>query len=297
MKFTTRSETQISEIWTHNHQLLFSGWMLLLFLICIIPTAVFGQTLTVPGTGACEKVLLQIALSYNELHPENQVIIPPSTGSGGGIKAVSADKATLARVARPLSEQERESSLEYRPFARDAILFTTGNKIRIKNLSSNQLSAIFTGTTESWYELDNSINQNNALIRVLVRENTDSSLQIIRQRMQGFSEDQFSTRSKTVYHDYEMLRMLQKYPTSIGWLTGSSLIDNEQHLGIIQVDGVAPTAENIRRGIYPLIAEYALVYKEQTLSTEARGFIEFVFSAQGAKVLNRFGLIPIQGNQ
>ena len=88
---------------------------LLLIAVLIIPaTPVFGENFDIPGTGACEPILTELARSFNEANPGDNVTVPPSTGSGGGITAVLKGQSRLARVARPLKEAELQQGLSTR---------------------------------------------------------------------------------------------------------------------------------------------------------------------------------------
>lgn len=64
-------------------------WVLILF---AAPPA-WGETLSIPGTGACEPILADLAAAFNKAHPGDQVVVPRSSGSGGGIQAVLKGEA------------------------------------------------------------------------------------------------------------------------------------------------------------------------------------------------------------
>src|SRR6201991_2000762 len=71
----------------------------------------YAGDLSVVGTGDGIDLLRALGAAYTADHPETNVIVPPSVGSGGGIAAVGSDKEVLARVARPLSDSEMEAGL------------------------------------------------------------------------------------------------------------------------------------------------------------------------------------------
>ena len=81
--------------------------------VCIISVPVHAEQLEVPGTGACEVILNELAFAFNSYNRENAMIIPSSVGSVGGIRLVGTGKAQLGRVARPLNEKEKQYGLEY----------------------------------------------------------------------------------------------------------------------------------------------------------------------------------------
>ena len=102
-----------------------------------------AQTLSIPGTGACELILAELAAAYNKGSMGSPVSVPPSTGSGGGIDAVLKDQASLARVARALKPEEKNQGLVQTVFARDTIAFVVGERVAVANLTADQLAAIF----------------------------------------------------------------------------------------------------------------------------------------------------------
>ena len=244
------------------------------------------KPLKVVGTGACEEVLKKFADVFNKTNTNCEVVIPPSIGSSGGVKAVGNDEHVLARTARPPKEKEAHFGLSYLAFAKDAIVFTVGSDVNIKSLTEQQLVDIFSGKVDNWQQVGGS----NAPIRVLAREKTETSRVIIDKHMSKFAKVQYGDQVKLVYRDYEMVDMIEKYPTSIGWVTASSVNPN---IHPIAIDGIEATPENVSSGKYPLSSEYAFVFKKKSLNEPAEKFIDFVFSGEGKKLMAMNGLISI----
>jgi phosphate transport system substrate-binding protein len=261
---------------------------LLLLLSLSVPWA-RAETITIPGTGACEVVLGELAAAFNSAGPGREVIVAPSTGSGGGISAVLKGEADLARVARPLKQAEIDQGLTYLVFAKDAVIFAVGSKVSVRELTRSQLVNIFSGNLKNWTEAGGGP----APIRLLVREPQDSSLVIIKEHIQPFDTLSFDESAKLLYHDHEMVQMLKKHATAIGWLTRSSLSADSADIHAVALDGIAPTADNILGGRYPLVAAYAFVYRESRLQELARQFIAFVFSEPGRRLLQSRGILPV----
>src|SRR5262245_19096561 len=76
-------------------------------LLLAVPLAVIGLNanagdLSVVGTGDGIDLLRALGEAYTADHPDANVIVPPSIGSGGGISAVGSNKDVLVRAARPL---------------------------------------------------------------------------------------------------------------------------------------------------------------------------------------------------
>lgn len=265
-----------------------SAFLLLLLSLSWAGSA-FPSPLEVPGTGACEAVLGKLAAAFNARHPGYAVAVPPSTGSGGGIRAVMEGEAALARVARPLEAGEAGAGLRYRAFARDAVVFAVGRDVTVESLTWEELAAIFSGRIKSWDEVGGP----RAPIRLLLREEGDSSLREIRRQVREFREISFDKGAKVLYHDREMVEMLTKYRTAIGWLTLSSL--EGTGLRPLSLNGVAPTARNVASGRYWLTSEYAFVYREERLAGAVRAFVDFTLYGPGRRILEDSGLAVPEG--
>src|SRR5256885_15697059 len=76
--------------------------------VCLSANAQAGD-LSVVGTGDGIDLLRALGAAYTADHPDTNVVVPPSIGSGGGVAAVGADKEVLGRIARPRSDSAKEA--------------------------------------------------------------------------------------------------------------------------------------------------------------------------------------------
>lgn len=267
---------------------------LALVLICAVTlvysSSAMAETLEIPGTGACEAILNELASAFNRQNPEDRIVIPPSIGSGGGIRLVGTGENILARIARPIKTEEMKYNLSYLVFAIDPVIFATGKGVGVNNLTQSRLVDIFSGRIRNWKE----VGGKDAPIRVLVREPGDSSLDVIIANIPDFAKTAFDDNAKILYHDHEMLEMLNKYKMSIGWITLSTANTGKNSVRPLAIDNELPSLENTLTSRYRIIGKYALVYKEKQLSPLARKFINFIFSDSGRGILVKSGLIPIK---
>ncbi len=247
-----------------------------------------AETLEIPGTGACEVILKQLAAAFKAQSPGQQVLVPPSIGSRGGIRLVGTDQALMGRVSRPLKEEEKAYGLRYLVFARDAVIFAVGARVEIQSLTPNQIMDIYSGKITNWQE----VGGNSGMIRVIIREPEDSILLVIQQHLQAFQTLTFSPNRKIAYRNSEMMEMLEKYKNAIGFITNSSLGGTKTSIRPVALDHIMPTPANLEAGKYQLVCDYALVFKENRLNEPARKFLDFIFSEAGKAILVKNGLIP-----
>ena len=107
--------------------------------LCVCASARAGD-LAVVGTGDGIDLLRALGAAYMADHPETNVIVPPSVGSGGVIAAVNSDKEVLARVARPLSDSEKDAGLIATPVFRLPSAFFVHRAAGVSGLTSAQLA-------------------------------------------------------------------------------------------------------------------------------------------------------------
>jgi phosphate transport system substrate-binding protein len=263
-----------------------------LFLWLWLPLTAGAEVLEIPGTGACEVLLKEVADAFNARHPERRVVVPPSVGTVGAMRLISSDQAVLVRVGRPLTNDETGRGLTYLPFARDLVVFAAGAKAPAGSVNISQLVDIYSGKIKNWQELGGP----RAPIRLLVRQPGDSSLLIIQKHHEPFRTINFDPAAKVPYTDPDMLALLEKYDYALGWLTFSALKGAKTPIHPLALDGVAPTPENARTGRYKLLEDYALVFKKPRMNNLAESFLDFLFSPEGRIILEKSGALPLPRN-
>src|SRR6185503_8251061 len=120
--------------------------------VCLT-ASVQAADLSVVGTGDGIDLLRALGAAYTADHPDTNVIVPPSIGSGGGIAAVSSNKEVLARAARPLSDSEKEVGLIATPVFRLPSAFFVHSSAGVKSLSAGQLADVYSGKVTDWKDL------------------------------------------------------------------------------------------------------------------------------------------------
>ncbi|NTW43247.1 MAG: hypothetical protein HGB14_02165 [Anaerolineaceae bacterium] len=100
------------------------GALLLLAVVTPGPAHAAPQAkLVITGTGSAVEVMQVVAQGFQKKHPGTAVEIPPSIGSGGGIKAVREGKIDIGLSARPLKPEERSPGVVEEAYGRTAFLF------------------------------------------------------------------------------------------------------------------------------------------------------------------------------
>lgn len=256
---------------------------IILFSLALLgATPAFARQLSVVGTGDGLEILRAVAKAFEADFPGDFVEVPPSIGSGGAIASVGSDREMLGRIARPLTANELASGLVYHPVFRVPTAFYVHPDVRPRSLTSLQLRTIFSGEVGDWSELGGPAMR----IRIVRREEADSSLAVLRAALPAFRDLRFTERSKLAQTTQEAIESIRDNPGAIGFAPFSAALAKE--LGVIKVDGLSPEDEGYASGV-----ELALIYKSERLTSEARRWISYFTSDRARRIIRGYGAKPV----
>ena len=251
------------------------------FCVLFVCGSASAGELVIPGTGDGLEMLRHLGSAYSEKNPGTNVVVPASTGSGGGKISVAQDRTILARIAVPLTTSEEAVGIVAVPIVRVPTAFFTHPSLRIDNLTSQQTAEIFAGKIRSW----NAIGGPDVRIRVVRREDADSTLLVLRATIPEWKDLVFTDRSKTAVTTQEAFETVAQFEGAIGFGPYSPAI--EQQFNVLKVDGKHPT--NIE---YPSFTTIRLIYKRGHLTKEAEAFVKFARSTEAEQIFTRYGGVP-----
>jgi phosphate transport system substrate-binding protein len=240
--------------------------------------SVRADELSIVGTGDGMEMLTALASVFAADHAETRVLVPPSIGSGGAIAAVGADRAVLGRIARPLSEAERELALRALPIVRIPSAVFVHPSAGVSGLSAAQVADIYAGKVENWRELGG----RDLKIKIVRRDDADSTLAVLRATMPGWRDLVLTTRSKVAVTTQEAVETVKRVEGAIGFGPYSTLLEPEA--AVLRIDGQRPTDPG-----YPSAVTLALLYKDATVTPDARAFMAFARSQRARNVLATLG--------
>lgn len=244
-------------------------------LFAAVSTSVFlrAEEITIVGTGSGVEVLAALGQVFTQAHPDVTVTLPDSIGSGGAIKAVGTDKAVIGRVARGIKDSEKPFGLSYLPVAKLPIVFMVNKSVEgVKNLTAAQLCDIYSGKIVNWKEVGGA----DGAIRVVRREDGDSSLDVLLKSLPGFKQIVITPKSKTTLSDPATIELVEKTPGTIAFGTYPNA--KVSNVDVLTIDGLQPTQPD-----YPHCGTLALIFKPASRAGSIALWLDFV-SSPGAQV-------------
>ena len=94
--------------------------------------------------------------------------------------------------------------------------------------------------------------------------------------------------------DAQLIELLDRFPTSLGFLNRSAIKATRTGVVPLALDGVQPDAANLEAGRYPLWLEFGLIHKTGVPSGAGKAFIDFVRSPAGVALLRAHGVLAVK---
>lgn len=247
-------------------------------------TAAHAGDLPIIGTGDGIDILRSLATAFSAQAPDTKVLVPPSIGSGGGIAAVGADRAVLGRIARPLTEAEKAQGIKFVPLVRIPSAIYSHPSAGVAALTSDQLVQIYSGSITNWKDVGGA----DLKIKVVRREDEDSTLNVLRATMPGWKTLQFTPKAKTAVTTQDAVETVKSVEGAVGFGPRTKAL--EQDTTILTIDGKAPDDPG-----YPSAVTVGLIYKDATITPEAQAFLAFVAEPVARQLVQAQGGVPVSG--
>lgn len=189
--------------------------------------------------------------------------------------------------------EECDTTFVYTPVGTEAFVFFVHKDNPIDNLTTEQIKGIYSGEITNWKQ----VGGKNEEIAAFQR-NEGSGSQSMLQRFMG---DTPIMEAPTEMVNSMMSGIIEKVSdyrsksNSIGFsfrFYVEGIIQNPD-IKMLSVDGVAPTAENIRNGSYPIVTPmYAVTYEENT-NENVDLLLQWILSEEGQYIIEETGYVGI----
>lgn len=271
-------------------------WGFLMLLLLIASQNAMGSATASPtpvmvfaGSGSNLPITRLLAEAFQKRHPGVKIDIPASIGSTGGVRAVADGGITVALISRPLKEEEKGLKLSTLAYARTAVVMGVNRNAPDDGITLTDLVNIYRGRKTRW--------KDGREIVVLTREPGDSSIELLEREVpcfrDAYRESQEAGRWKTIYNDQEMNRAIVRIPYSLGISDAGAIKTDRLAIKALKVNGVSPSLKNVQKGAYPLVKTLSFAFYRERLPAPAKSFMDFVVSAEGARILRANGYLPV----
>ena len=185
----------------------------------------------------------------------------------------------IASTVERLHENHALYGYQETPFCKAPIIVITNVKTPVRNVSSAQLRAIFSGEITNWKQLGG---PDEPVIVVVPEKDTGA--------FKNFS--QLALKRSHVKYDFvanrstDVVMLVKRIPWSISFISRGAHTVKEA-IKSINVDGLSPDDSN-----YPYFQTFSFVTKGKPCCA-AEKLIDFAFSEDGRRIMANNGMIPL----
>jgi phosphate transport system substrate-binding protein len=241
------------------------------------------------GSGGALGTLQILADAFKKDHPVTVVMVP-SLGSAGGVKAVMAGAIDLAAISRPLKEAERAQGAVATDYARTPFVFATAAATKVSAITQRELLSIYAGDTKTW--------PNGKPLRLLLRPADDSDTDLAKSLSPAMKQavPAALARAGLVIEltDQTNAYSLETIPGALGTSTLAQIMSEKRALQPLALDGVVPSVHTLDDGSYRYFKTFSFVSTAKA-SPLVQQFMAFVQSPAGRQILEKNGHSQVSG--
>jgi len=243
-------------------------------------------------TIAGSTTVLPIAQATAEIFMDNNPEINVSVRGGGssvGIASIMAGTVDIGDASRHIKTKEiaaaREAGINpvEHVVANDGIALVLHKNNPVKELTIEQIKAIFTGKIENW----NEIGGPNLPIVVISRDVSSGTFEVFNSLVLGGGK--VKDGSLMLASNNAVASTVASTPGAIGY-AGLGYLTNEIHA--IKVNGVMPSTATIQDKSYP-VARTLHMYTNGNPKGNVKRYLDFVKSEEGQRIVEEQGFISV----
>jgi len=252
-----------------------------------------SQTITVKGSDTMVIMAQRWAEAYMAKHP-GAVIQVTGGGSGTGISALLNGTTDICDASRPMKGSERAKLQErYATLgveiksAKDGLSVYLNDANGLQELTLAQIKDIYTGKITNWKQLGG----DDAKIIVYGRENNSGTYVFFKDNVLGGAD--YMPGMQSMPGTAAVVNAVAKDKNGIGY-GGAAYAKGIREVKVKKDAGspaYAPTAENVKSGVYPL-SRYLYMYTAQRPAGAVKEYIDWILSAEGQAIAVQVGYFP-----
>jgi len=223
-------------------------------------------------------------------------------GSGTGLSMLINGTCDIANASREAKKKEintaraRSSKLVGTKVAKDGLAIVVHASNNVKNLTMDQLRAIYSGKIRTWNEVGGDSSAN---IVVIGRDSSSGTYGFFQEAVLGggsYRSDMLSMPTNAA-----VAQAVAQSKNAIGYV-GMAYAWKEEKAGRCKVlsisrkkgePGLEPTDDNVLSGRYPLF-RYLYMYTLGSPKGLAAEFIKFALSQEGQALVHKSGYLPLK---
>ena len=266
----------------------------IIFLFTVINSIAQPSSLYIRGSETVLPLSIKYSKTFMDMHPGFTIEVVGG-GSGVGINALIEGNTDIAEASRKIKPEElaklkdENRTVKEVEIAFDALAVIVNPQNPVKNLTREQLEAIFTGKISNWKELGG----NNLSIVVYSRESSSGTYVFFKEHV--LKNKDYSPSSMIMPSMDALTIGVAQTPGGIGYI-GLAYCNKDTKTINVSFDGgknyIEPSVSTVNQKTYPIIRSLYYYYDIKDES-KVKDFIELALSPIGQQIVKEVGYIPL----
>jgi len=241
------------------------------------------------GSTSMEKVIGILSESFMAAN-SGVTVTYDATGSGTGIEAVNNGSCDIGLASRDLKSEEQAKGLAQMTIAKDGIAIIVNEKNPVSDLTTEQLASLYTGKQTSWSKFGGEAITISCIGREAGSGTRDGFESIVDVKSKCKLDQELTSTGAVI-------EAVKNSPNAIGYASFSD-VEGQKGIKVLTIGGVACDAKTILDGSYQIQRSFNLITKEgKALGREAQAFFDYIRSDKAAKLIEKAGVVPTNGER
>lgn len=239
--------------------------------------------INVSGSSSVSPLMQALAAAYEQDH--NVTIIVSTSDSSTGITEAKEGKNDLGMASKKVSEND----LTTVQIATDGVAVIANKTSNVTSLTRAEIYNLYANGTPVQTNITAAISREAGsgtfdAFGDLIKNSEGKKLKELSSFASCVSIQNSTGNVKAAISSNSLAN-------TIGYISMGSV---DQTVKALQIDGVTPSAENVKNGSYSLSRPFNLVYNtEKGLNKEVRAFLDFILSKEGQAIVASSGYIDV----
>ena len=249
-----------------------------------------AEKVVLDGSTGVMPLASALAKSFQAKNPGAAFEFGKGLGTKARFQALADGKIDVALASHGLRVDElTKQGMVVHEIARIAVVFGVNETVSVPNLTGQQVCDIYSGRVTNWKALGGP----DLEIAVRTRPESEVDTEVVREGIACLKDLKMAGSVKAMPKSGDMAKELAAVPGAIGMTSMTVVEQSKGRIKAASLDGIAPSADNVKRKSYTLIRESFFVTRGSPSTAVAR-FIEFTRSASGEEVIAANGAVPVK---
>jgi phosphate transport system substrate-binding protein len=243
------------------------------------PTTGLEGQVQLAGSTTVQPLAEVLAEAFMGMNPD-LVIEVQGGGSSVGVTSAGEGTVDIGMASRAIKDSEFDTFADLQVFtiARDGIAIVTNPGTELPSLSVAQVRDIFAGEITNFSEVGGP----DAPITVVSREEGSGTRAAFEELVMEHEEEKVISENALLQQSNGQVRTtVATTPNTIGYLSFGFLDESTRP---VEIDGVAPTVDNVKNDSYPIARPLNMLTKGAP-NKLAQAFLDFILSDAGQEIV------------